>query len=251
MTDLGIVMSGPIAQTGVTVFDEMWQGANQLICGSLIQGDLRALKKTCTWQPAETSHLPEILKYYLPGDTSNAIALYRTANFKESDEAYHAALASAQDSIDAIHANFTAELICDVNLLFPSVCTYENSLPYMQSLVDAVVQNGAHVRILVEKENMNGMENQVGVQILQDELKRRGLAGNLEIRFFKGRLHTKSVMIDNQLLIVGSQNFHYSSISEGGLNEFNIVTDAPEGLKVYQDMFEYYWKQASPVDETE
>jgi phosphatidylserine/phosphatidylglycerophosphate/cardiolipin synthase-like enzyme len=176
---------------------------------------------------------------------------YRTANFKESDEAYHAALASAQDSIDAIHANFTAELICDVNLLFPSVCTYENSLPYMQSLVDAVVQNGAHVRILVEKENMNGMENQVGVQILQDELKRRGLAGNLEIRFFKGRLHTKSVMIDNQLLIVGSQNFHYSSISEGGLNEFNIVTDAPEGLKVYQDMFEYYWKQASPVDETE
>ena len=177
MADLGIVMSGPVAQTGVTVFDEMWLGANQLICGDLIQGDIRDLKSSCIWQPAIPSHLPENLKYYLPGDTAIAVAVYRTANYKESDEAYHSALASAQDSIDAIHANFTAELICDVNLLFPSVCTFENSLPYMQSLVDAIEQNGAHVRILVEKENMNGMENQVGVKILQDELNRRGSGG--------------------------------------------------------------------------
>jgi phosphatidylserine/phosphatidylglycerophosphate/cardiolipin synthase-like enzyme len=119
----------------------------------------------------------------------------------------------------------------------------------MQSLVDAVEKNGAHLRILVEKENMNGLENQVGIQILQDELIRRGLDNNLEIRFFNGRLHTKSVMIDHQLLIIGSQNFHYSSISEGGLNEFNIVTDAPEALEIYQNLFEYYWRQAIPVEE--
>ena len=119
----------------------------------------------------------------------------------------------------------------------------------MQSLVDAIEQNGAYVRVLVEKENMNGMENQVGVQILQEELDRRGLEDHLEIRFFKGRLHTKSVMIDDRLLIIGSQNFNYSSISEGGLKEFNIVTDAPEALVIYQDMFEYYWQQALPVDE--
>jgi len=251
MTDLGIVMSGPIAQTGVTVFDEMWQDANQLICGDLIQGDIKDLKNTCSWQPAEISHNPETLNYYLPGDTAAAFGLYRTANYKESDEAYHAVLASAHESIDIIHANFTAELICDVNLLFSSVCTFKNSLPYMQSLVDAVEQKGVHLRILVEKENMNGMENQVGIQILLEELKRRNLDGFLEIRYFNGRLHTKSVMIDDQLLIIGSQNFHYSSISEGGLNEFNIMTDAPEALDIYQDMFEYYWQEAIPVDDIE
>jgi len=114
--------------------------------------------------------------------------------------------------------------------------------------VDAVEQNRAHVRLLVEKENMNGMENKVGIQILQDELMRRGLENYLEIRFFNGRLHSKSVMIDHQLLIIGSQNLHYSSISEGGLNEFNIVTDAPKALDTYQDIFEYYWQQAIPVD---
>jgi len=248
MTDLGIVISGPVAQTGVIVFDEMWQGANQLICENFNQGDIRDLKSTCTWQPANISHSPEILKYYLSGDSDSAVAVYRTANYKESDDAYHAVLTSAQDSIDAIHANFTAELICDVNLLFPSVCTFENALPYMQSLVNAIEQNRAHVRLLVEKENMNGMENQVGIQILQDELMRRGLENYLEIRFFNGRLHSKSVMIDHQLLIIGSQNFHYSSISVGGLNEFNIVTDAPEALDTYQELFEYYWQQAIPVD---
>jgi hypothetical protein len=48
MTDLGIVLTGPVAQTGVTVFDEMWQGANQLICKDLINGNLKYLKKACS-----------------------------------------------------------------------------------------------------------------------------------------------------------------------------------------------------------
>lgn len=249
MTDLGIVMSGPVAQTGITVFDDMWQGANQLICEDLFQGDLRRMKNSCIRVSASVSHPPESIKFFLPGDTATAVALYRTADYKESDDAYHAALASAQSSIDAIHANFTADLICAVNLIFPGVCNFNNSLPYMQALVDAIKQNGAHVRILLEKENMNGLENQVGIQILQEELTSLGLEDHLEIRFFNGRVHTKSVMIDGRLLIIGSQNFHYSSISEGGLNEFNIVTDAPEALAIYQAMFEYYWQQALPVDE--
>ena len=249
MTDLGIVLTGPVAQTGVTVFDEMWQGANQLICKDLINGNLKYLKKTCSWEAASVSHQAETLKFFLPGDTANAIALYRTADYKESDVAYHAALASAQESIDAIQANFTAELICDVNMIFPSVCNFNNSLPYMQSLVDSIEQNGTHVRVLVEKENMNGLENQVGIQILEDELASRGLLEYIEIRYFNGRVHTKAVMIDDRLLIIGSQNFHYSSISEGGLNELNLVTDAAEALSIYKNMFEYFWQQGITVNQ--
>jgi len=52
-------------------------------------------------------------------------------------------------------------------------------------------------------------------------------------------------------LFVGSQNFHYSSIAGGGVNEFIIATDAPEALSTYSDMFEYYWQQAIPLDEWE
>ena len=71
----------------------------------------------------------------------------------------------------------------------------------------------------------------------------------LEVRIFNGRVHTKSAMIDGEVLFVGSQNFHYSSISEGGVNEFVMATDSPDALAIYQDMFEYYWQQAIPLDE--
>jgi phosphatidylserine/phosphatidylglycerophosphate/cardiolipin synthase-like enzyme len=68
------------------------------------------------------------------------------------------------------------------------------------------------------------------------------------MRFFNGCLHIKSMMIDHQLLIINSHNFHYSSISEGGLNEFHIVIDGPGTLGIYQVIFEDYWKYAISVD---
>ena len=150
LTDLGLALTGPVAQTGIAVFDSLWENANQLVCDDL-QGDLKHLERTCTWNSASVSHFPESLKYYLPVDTSDAIALFRTADYKEADQAYQAALESAQDTIDAMHVNFSAKLICVVNLVFPGVCDYDNSLPYMRSLVDAIEQNGIHVRALSRK----------------------------------------------------------------------------------------------------
>jgi phosphatidylserine/phosphatidylglycerophosphate/cardiolipin synthase-like enzyme len=56
----------------------------------------------------------------------------------------------------------------------------------------------------------------------------------LELRFFDGRLHTKSTLIDQQILIVGSQNFHYSSFGDGGLLEFVTATEAPQAIQDYR-----------------
>ncbi|MFO7680073.1 MAG: phospholipase D-like domain-containing protein, partial [Chloroflexota bacterium] len=64
-----------------------------------------------------------------------------------------------------------------------------------------------------------------------------------------GRLHTKSPLVDGDLLIVGSQNFHYSSFREGGLLEFNAATTAPEAIDTYQALFDYYWERAIPAAE--
>jgi hypothetical protein len=249
LTDLGLVMTGPVAQTGIAAFDDQWIDSNQLICGDLSNRDLDDLQKNCTWQLARVSHLPESLKYYLPEDTANAVAVYRTAVYKESDHAYEAALASAKQTIDVIHVNFTADLICDLNLLVPSLCNYDNTLPYLHSIVDAMEKNGAHVRVIVEGSAGNGAENLPNIQILYNEAAKLGVQDQLEVRKFNGRVHTKSAMIDNQLLFVGSQNFHYSSIAEGGVTEFVITTDAPEALTIYKDMFEYYWQRAIPMDE--
>ena len=248
LTDLGIVITGPVAQTGLSVFDDEWDGANQLYCPVLAPGEVD--QSTCEWRIATANHSPDVLRIDLPGEDETALAIYRSADYKEADAAYTAALSAAKTSIDALHVNFSAELICMVNLFMEDVCTYENTLEYMHSLVDAM-ENGAKVRVIVENANSNGLENRAAYQILQDELVRRGLSDQFELRFFNGRLHMKSAMIDQELLIVGSQNFHYSSFGEGGLLEFSVATTSPKALQAYQQMFAEFWEQAIPYDQAE
>ncbi len=246
LADLGLVLTGPVAQTGMMVFDDMWDGANQLACTDLSAEDIQ---DHCTWEKASVSHAPEVLRYYLAESDQAAFAIFRTADYKEADQAYVAAIKSAQSSIDAMHVNFSAELICMVNLVMPGVCDFTNALPYMVALVDAAEQNGTHIRIIVENANSNGLENRVGIQILQDELERRGISDRVEVRFFNGRLHAKSALIDRQLLMIGSQNFHYSSFSPGGLLEFGAATTDPQAIETYQKMFDQHWQQAIPAEQ--
>jgi phosphatidylserine/phosphatidylglycerophosphate/cardiolipin synthase-like enzyme len=181
---------------------------------------------------------------------TNSFALYRTDVYKEADSAYDAALASAESSIDAIHVNFSADLICLLNLIAPETCNFENNaLSWMRAVVDAVENNHVKVRVIVENANSNGLENRVGIDILEQELARQGLSDLVEVRFFNGRVHMKTALIDQQMLFVGSQNFHYSSFSSGGLLEFVAVTDSQAAIDEYQRMFEYYWEQSIPADE--
>ena len=250
LTDLGILFTGPVAQEGLVVFDDIWTNANQLACSDLQPGDPSdAWRQTCEWKIAQPAHTPEVVKFYQTEVDEATFALYRTDVYKEADSAYIAALSSAEQSIDVLHANFSAELICTLNVISPGTCTYANTLPWMQALVDSVENNQTQVRVLVENANMNGLENRVGIDLLQQELARRGLSEYVEVRFFNGRVHTKSTLIDNELLFVGSQNFHYSSFGEAGLLEFVAATESPEAIQIYQDMFAYYWDLAIPAEE--
>ena len=251
LTDLGLLLTGPVAQPALAAFDDQWNGANQLVCSDMgIGEETDRWQKSCEWQIASASHTPEVLKYYLTGQDQAAFALYRTDVYKEADEAYVATVGSARQSIDAIHVNFSAQLVCWLELVAPGVCTFEeNTLPWMKALVDAVEQNHTQVRVIVENANSNGIENRIALKLLNEELSRRGLSEYVELRFFDGRVHAKSALIDGNLLFVGSQNFHYSSFGSAGLLEFVGATESPEAIKNYQEMFEYYWQQAIPADE--
>lgn len=249
LVDLGLTLSGPVAQTGIAVFDDLWQDSNQVLCSDFYGGDIDQLKDNCTWKLAGVSHPPESLKYYLPDDNADAVALYRTSVYKEADIAYEVALSSAQNTIDVIHVNFTAEVICDLNLIVHDICTFDNALPYAHSIFGAMEKNGANVRVIFEGSGGNGLENLSNVYILLNEAKKRGLEDHLQMRIFNGRVHAKSVLIDDQLLIIGSQNFHYSSIYDGGVAEFIAVTDDPGALATYESMFEDYWQNSIPMDE--
>jgi phosphatidylserine/phosphatidylglycerophosphate/cardiolipin synthase-like enzyme len=116
-------------------------------------------------------------------------------------------------------------------------------------MAEAIARDHVRIRIIVENANSNGIENRIGYQILMGELERNGLSDYLELRYFDGRLHTKSALIDQQLLIVGSQNLHYSSFGEAGLLEFGAATESSQAIQNYQAMFNYYWERAVPAEE--
>ena len=251
LTDLGMALRGPVAQPGMAAFDDEWTGSKQLACSDLAIGEKADVwKRSCEWKTGTVSHVPEVLKYSPAEESATAFALYRTDVYKEADHAYDAALASAEESIDAIHVNFSAEIQCLLNLIAPDTCTFDdNALTWMKALVDSVEKNHVKVRVIVENANSNGLENRVGIDMLEQKLESLGLSDLVEVRFFNGRVHMKTALIDQQLLIVGSQNFHYSSFSPGGLLEFVASTDSKTAIEEYQSMFDYYWAQSIPSDE--
>ena len=67
----------------------------------------------------------------------------------------------------------------------------------------------------------------------------------VEVRKFPGELHAKTALIDEEFLIIGSQNYNYSAFGDGdGLAEYSFGTNDAEAIEDYLKMFEYYWDLA-------
>jgi phosphatidylserine/phosphatidylglycerophosphate/cardiolipin synthase-like enzyme len=252
LLDLGLAMVGPVAQEAMSVYDDMWEGANQIYCEDFHPDDGSDWKNTCLEKKAVADHVPEVMRYYLPPE-GNALAfsLYRNSVFKEADNFITSTMASSTKSMDLMQTNFSLELICMANIVIPDLCTFENALPWMDALVEAVKNNGTRVRVIMENTNSNGLENRVSGQVLMDELTRLGLEDLVELRFYSGKIHAKSILIDGQLLVIGSQNLHYSAWGESGLNEYSLATDDPDAIAEYQALFETKWTQSIPFEEAE
>jgi hypothetical protein len=252
MLDLGMQITGPVAQDSIVSYDDMWQGADQITCQDFFPADGSNWQDSCQELKAEVSHVPEVLRYFLPQNgATKSFSLYRTAKFKEADAFISASLASAEESIDMMQVNFSLDLVCMANLVFPGVCTIDDALPYMNAMLDAMERNPVHVRVIMENTNSNGLENRISGQIFLDELERRGLGGLAELRFYNGKLHAKSTLIDEKLLIIGSMNMHYSSWGESGLSEYALTTDDPDAIAEYQGLFETKWAEAIPFEEAQ
>ncbi|HHJ06012.1 MAG TPA: hypothetical protein ENK24_00765, partial [Anaerolineae bacterium] len=245
--DLGSQVTGPAAQAVVTVFDDLWNGANSVYCSNFRPDASAFWMLSCRVEEGIATHVPEVLKYYLPGDDDKVFSLYRNASYKESDEAFAQALASAQKTIDTTQVNFTLDLICDLNVLF-DVCTFEDSPAYMSAMMKAIEENGVKVRVLIEGSPIEGVENGVAIKAFENALRQKGLEDHLEIRYFDGATHTKAALIDDELLIVGSQNFHYSAWGKSGLTEYNLAWDNPQAVGDFKRMYEYYWDRAVPAE---
>ena len=146
--DLGIQATGPVAQDAQETFDDMWLGSHRLYCSDFASSSpLWVL--SCSSTPATTEHVPEVKKYYLPGGDSDVFSLYRSTEYKESDEVVPRAMESATSSLDILQVNFTLPMLCDLNLLF-EVCDFRDAPSYLNAIMTAVETNHARVRILIQ-----------------------------------------------------------------------------------------------------
>jgi len=252
MLDLGLQITGPVAQDAISAFDDMWSGADQIHCDDFHPPEEDDWQDTCQPVVATNGHVPEVLRTYLPPDgTDHAFSLYRSKDYKEADTFIAASLASAEESIDMIHVNFALEMICMANIIFPDTCTIDDALPWMDAVIEAVENSPVKVRAIIETANSNGLENRVAGNVLLAELESLGLGDRVELRFYNGKLHAKSTLIDESMLIIGSMNMHYSSWGEKGLTEYALVTNAPEAIDEYQALFYTKWEEAIPFEDAE
>jgi phosphatidylserine/phosphatidylglycerophosphate/cardiolipin synthase-like enzyme len=253
MFDLGIHITGPVAQAGRAAYDDQWSQSHTLECAEWVGWLENVWRRDCWRGTAVADHLPEVLKYDVPpAANSNAYAMYRTEKHLAADAAVEAAIRAAEEKIDIFQVNFSLELLCTAAIVFQGICDYDNNaLPFLVAILETIEAKRIPVRILVEEEPMNGAENRVAIQAFVDELEERGLRDLVEIRFYDGKIHNKSLSIDEQFLVVGSQNFHYSAWGshEFSLTEFNIGTDNVQAIEDFQSTFEYRWQNSIPAEE--
>jgi hypothetical protein len=241
--DTALQVTGPVAQDARRAFDELWTGSVLRHCNNF-SPFYRLWRLTCRDSQAASSHVPEARRYYLPRGTTTAFSMLRTSTHDEADQQVVTALAAAEESIDIMHVMFSLPLGCNLEYLF-KVCTVEQAPVYMQSILDAVEANNVRARLLIDLKPVKGIESFVALQALQEAVDTRGLSDRVEIRSFPGPVHAKNTLIDGELLIVGSQNYHWSAFGPGqGLAEYSLGVSDPQAIEEFERRFQYYWDLA-------
>ncbi len=242
--DTGIVFSGPIAQQTRRVYEELWEDATVRTCEDLTL-PRSVWRIACEDSKGSYTDVAEAMRFAPTEDDAVALSMFRNQTYDESDQQLVAAFESATQSVDIAQAMFSMPMYCNLNYFF-DVCTFQDAPPYLQALMQAA-ENGAEVRVLLTPFPIQNIDNNIAMEIFNAEAVLRGVDDRVELRWFDDLLHAKTAFIDDEFLIVGSQNLHYSAFGKGGgLSEYNIGTSDPDAIEQFQKMFEYFWERGAP-----
>ncbi|MFB9993992.1 phospholipase D-like domain-containing protein [Deinococcus oregonensis] len=244
--DLAVRVRGPIAADGLNVFDDLWTRSSLLNCAPDVAAS--TVKRACTLGEAASAVHPQGTDQVQIGvkGRERVFSLYRREGFRAADDAIVGLIGASTQTIDLMHVSFSMGVRCNLALLNPGLCTFDDALPWMRALADAAGR-GVQIRALLYEHGFLGLENRVGLAVLRRELERRGAAERLEVRWYPGAVHAKTMLLDGRMLTVGSQNLHYSSWTPRGLNEYTLATTAPAAAG-YAREFAFFWAEAEPAE---
>ena len=249
MNDLGLHITGPVAQSVMSAYDDLWSGSEQYHCSRFPPPVLLFWFMWCDKEPAVADHPPEVLRFYATEGDANAFSLHHTMFHLESDEAIVSAINAAEEQIDLYQVNFSMDTVCVVLTLVTGSCRLgELTPPYLQALAEAVIERDVRLRVMAETTAMNGLENRMAFRWMANQLQQHGKTENVEFKFYNGKMHDKAALIDDQLLIVGSQNFHWSAWDTPSLTEYNMATDDPQAISDFKQEFDYQWARGIPAE---
>lgn len=245
--DLGVRMTGPVAQSGVAVFDDLWRHSRELRCPPTVA--VAEIGAQCQLEEAAAPTHPVAAQQARPSGTARAFMLYRRTGEELADVAHLALLDAARSQVDLMQADFGAPIACFYAYLNPSTCGTPEWTTYMTNVLSAV-RRGVHVRLLLVNYGEGAASNRSGVALLRRELRRRGIDDRFEARYTTFKMHTKALTVDREMVVTGSMNFHFASWGSLGLAEAALATSDPQAVAQQEASFEAAWENASvPVPE--
>lgn len=101
-----------------------------------------------------------------------------------------------------------------------------------KSLVEAK-QRGVDVKIITDATNISAKRSKI------KSLRNNGIS--IKVENYAGKMHSKSIIIDDEYLVIGSMNF--SNSGENRNDENCLILKNPRITKFYKEYFEYLWNK--------
>ncbi|GGL93788.1 phospholipase [Deinococcus aerolatus] len=240
--DLGLRMTGPVAQSGVAVFDDLWRHSLQLRCPA---GVTRAeAEAQCQMTPPDPVTHPAAARRAVPTGNSRAFMLYRRPGDDAADRAHLALLGAAKRQLDLQQADFGPTPGCWGAYLNPQGCGPDSWPVYLSAVLQAIGR-GVQVRLLTVDYGVGAPANRSGVTLLRQALRRRGLEDRFQARYTTFKMHAKALTVDRRVVVTGSMNFHFSAWGQLGLAEAALATNDPAAVAEQEARFERVWNTGS------
>lgn len=247
LTDLGLRVRGPVARHAAAAFRDSWLLSRVLTCTRTPTP--ATLRRDCTFSGVPSpSPLPWPAAASVAGE-ARVYPLYRRSGYTDADDALVALFGAARQSIEVMQSQVSGTLGCVGDLLAARGCAPAVQLPVWQAAVRAVRERGVTLRLLLDYDPVLQAESLALLRGLRAELAQDGLADHVQARWYgtAGGLHTKAALVDGQMLLVGSQNLHYSSFGRLGLGEYSLATSDAGAIQEFRQMFAFEWGRGGDI----